>query len=234
MAEGPHDREAQTAFKKLPDDAKGSFEAAAKALGEGFEPQSKRELYVAKFQMRHKRKTEGWADFGEDLRVLADRAFPQLNTEAKQLLALQQYVSQIDNPQVAFSVKQRHPTTVEQAVTMTLELESFLGPKQRVAQLEEAPVDHVSTKQQDTLLQAMTDILGRLEKLEAQTQGPPLYTSTPRYQGRGRGQQTSGGAQGTKSKSSGPIICHKCHKEGHYARGCAAKKQGPGNARPPA
>ena len=89
MAEGPHDREAQTAFKKLPDDAKGSFEAAAKALGERFEPQSKRELYVAEFQMRHKRKTEGWGDFGEDLRVLANRAFLQVNTDAKQLLALQ-------------------------------------------------------------------------------------------------------------------------------------------------
>ena len=31
---------AQTAFKKLPDDAKGSFEAAVRALGERFEPQS--------------------------------------------------------------------------------------------------------------------------------------------------------------------------------------------------
>ena len=58
---------------------------------------------------------------------------------------------------------------------MTLKLESFLGRKQRVAQLEEGPVEHISTKQQDSLLRAMTDILGRLEKLEAQTQGPPLY-----------------------------------------------------------
>ena len=204
---------AQTAFKKLPDEAKESFDAAVRALGERFEPQSKRELYVAEFQTRRKRKTESWADFGEDLRVLADRAFPQLNTEAKQLLALQRYMGQIDNPQIAFAVKQRHPTTVEQAATISLELESFLGPKQRVAQLEEAPVDQVSTKQQDSLLQAMTDILSRLEKLEA---------------------QTSRGAQGPKATSSAPIICHKCHKEGHYARGCAAKKQGPGNARPPA
>ena len=50
---------AQTAFKKLPDDAKGSFEAAVKALGESFEPQSKRELYLAEFQTRRKRKICG-------------------------------------------------------------------------------------------------------------------------------------------------------------------------------
>ena len=88
-------------LKKLPDDAKGSFDAAVKALGERFESQSKRELYITKFQMCQKRKTEGWADFGNGLRVPADRAFPQLNTEAKQLLALQQYMGQIDNLQTA-------------------------------------------------------------------------------------------------------------------------------------
>ena len=57
-------------------------------------------------------------------------------------------------------MKQRYPTTVEQVVTMTLKLESFLGRKQRVAQLEEGPVDHISMNQQDSLLRAMTDILG--------------------------------------------------------------------------
>ena len=37
---------AQMAFKKLPNDTKGSFDAVVKGLGERFEPQSKRELYL--------------------------------------------------------------------------------------------------------------------------------------------------------------------------------------------
>ena len=116
MAEGLHDLESSDSIQEAARQCQASFEAAVKALGERFEHQSKWELYIAEFQTRHKRKTEGWANFGEDLWVLADRAFPQLNTEAKQLLALQQFVSQIDNPQVTFSVKQCHPITVEQAV----------------------------------------------------------------------------------------------------------------------
>lgn len=40
---------AQKAFKKLPDNAKGSFVAAIKALGERFEPKSKRAFYIAEF-----------------------------------------------------------------------------------------------------------------------------------------------------------------------------------------
>ena len=39
-------RRAQMALKKLPNSTKGSFDAAVKALGERFEPQSKRELYL--------------------------------------------------------------------------------------------------------------------------------------------------------------------------------------------
>jgi len=63
------------------------------------------------------------------------QAFPQLNTEAKLLLTLQQYMGQI-----AFAVKKRHPTTVKQAAMITLELELFLGSRQLIAQLEEARV----------------------------------------------------------------------------------------------
>ena len=41
---------AQTAFKKVPNNAKESFDATVRALGERFKPQSKCEMYVAKFQ----------------------------------------------------------------------------------------------------------------------------------------------------------------------------------------
>ena len=171
--------------------------------------------HIAEFNMRTKKKSEGWADFGEDLRVLADRAFPTLGADARQLLALQQYLTQLANPQVAFAVKQQHPTTVEAAVSITLELESYLLPKQRVARVKEAPVDHLGIKQ-DALLETMSTILDRLERLETQT------SVTPRNN------------QPKAKEASAPVVCYKCGKEGHYARGCAAKKKLPGNGRPEA
>ena len=163
---------AQRAFKQLPEEAQAAYPEAVKALHVRFDPESKWVLYVAEFYTRTKKKSEGWADFGEDLRVLADRAFPTLGADARQLLALQQYLMQLDNPQVAFAVKQRHPTTVEAAVSITLELESYLLPKQRVARVEEAPVDPLGIKQ-DALLETMSTILDRLECLETQTSVTP-------------------------------------------------------------
>ena len=109
------------AYKKFPTTAHDSFKNAVKALQERFEPESRRDLYLAEFQTRRKRKMESWPEFGEDLRALVDKAYPTLDDEARQQLALQGYLSQLDNKKVAFSVKQRKARTIEAAVVATLE-----------------------------------------------------------------------------------------------------------------
>ena len=78
-----------------------------------------------------------------------------------------------------------------------------------IVQLEEAPVS--AKQQQDALLEAMPDIVGRLEKLEAKMQGSSSHASASKYTIRGRKQKTNGEPHNTKPKSLGPIVCHKCH-----------------------
>lgn len=77
--------------------------------------------------MCRKKCTEGWADFAEDLWSLTDRAFPDLQAEARECLALQTYLKQLDQPQVAFSVKQTQPGTLDDVVAATLEMESYVS-----------------------------------------------------------------------------------------------------------
>ena len=97
---------AQTAYGRLPETSKASYDSLRKALKERFEPDSKKELYLS----TRKRKTgEGWAEYADELRVLADLAFPDVDEKAREQLALNQYLSQLDNPQVAFNVKQKRP-----------------------------------------------------------------------------------------------------------------------------
>ena len=108
---------AQTAFMKLPEAARGNYGECIKALQKRFAPDSRRELYVAELNTRKKRRDEDWASFGDALRVLSDRAYPALN----------QYLSQIEDSQVAFGVKQKRPSNVEEAVAATIELESYLN-----------------------------------------------------------------------------------------------------------
>ena len=156
------------AYKKFPLTARGSFKNAVKALQERFKPESRRDLYLAEFQTRRKGKTESWPELGEDLRALVDKAYPTLDDEARQQLALQRYLSQLDNEQVAFSVKQRKPKTIEAAVSATLECESYLvRPTHSGAVV--APVQMES--KDNTLVEMMTQLMARMDKLEENSKG---------------------------------------------------------------
>lgn len=239
---------AQKAYKNLPTDVKESYAACKKGLRERFEPAARKELYQAEFHARKKRRNEEWAAFAEDLKLLTEKAFPELQVEAREQLALSHYLGQIDSAQIAFSVKQRKPKSVDEAVSATLEMESYLNPKaSRVSNVgletenfEEPTYVAAVRAQQDTMMDMLRSVMERLERLEAggASKGATNYrddhypgnrkVSGGKRQGdRSQGQGPSGsGKEGTKGQDRGPVLCRKCGKEGHYARGCAARKPG--------
>ena len=162
-------------------------------LQERFEPKSKRTRYQAEFETGRKKKSEGWADFADDLRSLADKAYPELQPEARVVLALQSYLSQLDQPQVAFSVKQRRPKGLDEAVASTLEMESYAPPAAKpVAAVqsdndttgdkgEEVPVATVDSKKFVSLMEKLMDRVDLLEKNQqaASVEGRTRRRTTP-------------------------------------------------------
>ena len=78
-------------------------------------------FYQAEFEEHSKKQEEKWGDYAEVLRSLGNKAFPDLQLEVRELVALQN----LEQPQVAVSIKQRCPTTLDDAVTPTLETESY-------------------------------------------------------------------------------------------------------------
>ena len=99
------------------------------ALKTRFEPESRHTRYQAEFQARHKKASEGWADFADELRSLADKVYPDLQEEAHERLSLNTYLAQLPQPQISFSVHQKQPRTLDDAVSATLEMESYLPPQ---------------------------------------------------------------------------------------------------------
>ena len=177
-------------FKRLPDDTRADYELAKAALKNRFEPESQKTLYQMKLQTRVKQKGEGWAEFGKDLRVLADKAYPDLVDEARERFALNQYLTQLSNPQVAFAVKQTKPTTVDNAVQATPEMESYSKPvPSRISQEVEEDAGTVAL----TALQRPSDlkvILERMERME--TKLKEIQQPTSRGFSRSRVQRKAG------------------------------------------
>ena len=79
---------AQLSFQHLSRDAQKDYGLATAALKERFKPESRKDLYKAEFQSRKKKRTEGWADFAEDLNVLIDKAYPHLEPVARDQMEL--------------------------------------------------------------------------------------------------------------------------------------------------
>lgn len=232
---------AQTAYKQLSETARASYADCKKALRERYEPESKKELYLAEFQARRKRRDEDWAAYAEDLRLLADKAFPALQPEAKEQLSLTHYLGQIENQQIAFGVRQRRPKKVDEAVTATLEMESYLQPKGRTGRVAQVSVDEEAQvvagvqSKQDAVMDMMTQMMARLEKLEA-AGTRPRYERDERDRLRDGRRDERHDARTQRGRTeqqrhrhhppdpARPIICRRCGKEGHYARGCASRQ----------
>ena len=221
---------AATAFKRVDEDAKRSYGDSIAALKERFDPGSKRELYLAELLARKKRPREEWAAFAEDLKRLVERAYPELQDNAREQIALTHYLGQLDQPQLAFSVKQRRPKAVDEAVRTTLEMESYLSAptltvlpplNEKHQEDSQSGIAAVGKKPLPPSIAPMLEqILDRLDKLEtrldrlASEQTANVSTSpTPAADKLDR-----------PRTSRGPIKCHRCGKPGHLAKGCLAPK----------
>ena len=73
------------AFQHLGEEAKADYAGAKAALGACFEPESKQSRYRAELETRCKKREEGCADFAEDLHVLSEKTYPQLNVFLKRI-----------------------------------------------------------------------------------------------------------------------------------------------------
>lgn len=148
-----------------------------------------------------------------------NKAYPELEDNAKEQLALNHFLSQIENPHVAFSVRQKRPRTIDEAVSATLEMESYLDLKTvcKVDVDTSDPVDaaeepkRMGVNAMTSLPDMMKQVMDRLEKLETRIDPP---------------------ASRALDRNRTPLICWNCGKRGHIARSCRAPSQGQGKGKP--
>ena len=167
------------AFIRLPTEAHQYYVALKSALTERFEPTSKQEVFKAEFESHRKSNAESWGDFGDELLRLVDKAFPTLEYKAKEQFALSRYLDQLEPAELAFGVKQRRPKTINEAVSSTIELESYLTkPNTR---RNSSSVSHVLTDEKpvvESIQAVQRDLVGTMQKLAEKLELDDLSVDT--------------------------------------------------------
>ena len=137
---------------------------------------------------------------------MANKAFPQLQDDSKEQIALNHYLGQLTNQQLLFNVRQKRPRALDEAVSATLELESYLVPTglQSISAAGVPPSQVVAgvRQSQDTMMEMLTKMMERLDRLETECATPPPHRG---FQQR----QTPGTPRREKPTPKKPIVCHK-------------------------
>ena len=205
---------AQTAFLQFPEIVRNKYSVSMKALNTRFNPDSKQELYVAELQSRKRRKEEDCTSFGDVLKLLAGKAYADLKEKARERLALNQFLAEIVNPQVAFGVKQKRPKTVE-AVIATIELELYLGSAATLSvniTIPQIDIEHISasvssvTSRADSSRERGESMDGTLKALNERLHRLELRMES--------------GREVEQRRKQGATICWTCGRKGHIACFC--------------
>ena len=98
---------AQNTCRGLTQEAKAQYATAKFALHKRFKPDSRRELYAVEFQTRRRQQGESWTELANNLWLLANKAFPNLEEPAKEQLSLDRYLSFLDRSGQGLDVQQQ-------------------------------------------------------------------------------------------------------------------------------
>lgn len=194
-------------------------------LSERFGSSRQQTRYLTKFETRKRNIGEAVASYGDDLRLLARRAYPDLGTEAQESLALHQLYKNI-SLDLKYRCMDRNCSTIEEAVEIVERCESILGPDDRkrstVRNIASSETRNVAannkTLVESELMSQMHNILNRLEKMETKIEKASLAEKDDRKRSGRYDRKFTG--------------CFLCSGMDHYAKDCPRRGQKSENYKP--
>ena len=110
----------------LPNSVVADFDLLAMALSDRFELKERIMTFRCEFRQRKQKKGESPTEFSFALKKLISRAFPELDTKAKEILLIEQFMTGLGSLEVQRHVQLGHPKYLSQAVSLAEELEHLM------------------------------------------------------------------------------------------------------------
>lgn len=110
---------------KLPHDQRQDFDKLVRSLEERFSPSNQTELYRTQLRERRQRVAENLPELVQEIRRLANLAYPTAPNDVKETLAKEQFIDALVRSDMRLRIKEARPTNLNGAVRHAVELEAF-------------------------------------------------------------------------------------------------------------
>lgn len=200
---------AQRVFMDLDAGVRKDLARTVEALATRFRSAKDPELYKSMFLSRKRVPGESLSTLGNEIRVLAGKAYIGIRSDVRDELARDQFIRALDNPKLVLELRHHLPTTLDGAVRKAIEWENVEGEHNSLRAgafvAGEAAGCHPSQyKRQESetgeLITMMKEMMTMMKE-----------NNTNYY----RKNQTRGA-----SRSSGPDTCWQCGEIGHRKSEC--------------
>ena len=189
------------------------YAVLVKALDNRFGTGNRSDMYRATLKSRMRKADESLPELAQAIRRLARHAFPGVPSDIRDTLARDHFVDALGDADMRWKVHQSRPKTLDEALTIAVELEAFIAadrqrgrPVRAARSSSEPQSESVRSEPQNTSFQ---EDLRQIKDLLLELQQ-------------------------TKRTSRRPDGCWSCGERNHLARSCPKKQpQSSGNGQQP-
>jgi hypothetical protein len=108
--------QAQGVLGNLPLESRQDFKELVKSLEERFSPSNQTELYRTQLRERRQRAVETLPELGQDVRRLANLAYPTAPNDVRETLAKEQFIDSLIDGDMRLRIKQARPINLNDAI----------------------------------------------------------------------------------------------------------------------
>ena len=187
-----------------------NYQKLVQALQDRFAPSNQTELYRAQLRERRQKASETLPEMGQDIRRLTNLAYPTASNELKEVLATEQFLDGLFDPEMRLKIKQARPVNLNDAIQRAVELEAFNRAERRRKE-NVCIIDKASSEKESR----METLVAEMQKSISELQQELKFLKKGQFQG-----QRRDGGDGNREYGNRDRKCYNCQSPGHIARNC--------------